>query len=29
MFEESLKAYNVHRSIFITLEGACTKYEEN
>ena len=29
MFEESLKAYNVHSSIVITLEGACTKYEEN
>ena len=28
MFEESLKAYNVHSSIVITLEGACTKYEE-
>ena len=29
MFEESLKAYNVHSSIVITFEGACTKYEEN
>ena len=28
MFEESLKAYNVHSSIVTTLEGACTKYEE-
>ena len=29
MFQESLKAYNVHSSLVITLEGACTKYEEN
>ena len=29
MFAESLKAYYVHSSIVITLEGACTKYEEN
>ena len=28
MFQESLKAYNVHSSIVMTLEGSCTKYEE-
>ena len=28
MFQESLKAYNVHSSIVMTLEGSCTKNEE-
>ena len=28
MFQESLKAYNVHSSIVMTLEGSFTKYEE-
>ena len=28
MFQESLKAYNVHSSIVMTLEGSCTKNEK-
>ena len=28
MFQESLKTYNVHSSIVMTLEESCTKYEE-